>query len=107
MLKIVPKTSFKAKVPLSIPGNDRLAVVTLEFKHLNKKAMKDFFTGLEGKTDAEALSEVLLGWEDIDAPFSRTRWRPCSNTTQPPPAKSSRPTARSCWRAAEKTDGSR
>lgn len=70
MLKIVPKTSFKAKVPLSIPGNDRPAVVTLEFKHLNKKAMKEFFTGLEGKTDAEALSEVLLGWEDIDAPYS-------------------------------------
>lgn len=70
MFKINPNPTFTAKVPLSIPGEAKPAMVDVEFKHLSKKAIKAFFENLEGKSDAESLGEIIVGWKGIDAPFS-------------------------------------
>lgn len=70
MFKIVPKTTFSAEVSLSVPGEAKPATITVDFKHLSKKAIKAYFENLEGKTDAEALGEIIAGWSGVDAPYS-------------------------------------
>ncbi|QZA80183.1 phage tail assembly chaperone [Deefgea piscis] len=69
MFKLQPKPTFKAKIALSIPGQDKQVEVTIEFKHLPRPQVKEFFDQLEGKKDHEALSEIVVGWDGIDAPF--------------------------------------
>lgn len=70
MFKINPNPTFTAKVQLSVPGQDRRETVDIEFKHLSRKDIKNFFEGIEGKTDAESLGEIIVAWKGIDAPFS-------------------------------------
>ena len=70
MFKITPKPTFRATVPLSVPGSDKPAAIGVDFRHLSKSALRDYFAGLEGKSDAEALAEVITGWEGVDVPFS-------------------------------------
>ncbi len=71
MFKITPKTTFTAAVALSVPGESATARITVEFKHLAKSAIKEFFERLDGKTDAEALGEIVVGWEGVDTPYSQ------------------------------------
>lgn len=70
MFKLQPNPSFKSKVALSVPGSDKQITVGITFKHLSRPQIKDFFSHLDGKTDAEALGEVIIDWEDIDASFT-------------------------------------
>lgn len=70
MFKINPNPTFKATVLLSVPGADKPASITVEFKHLAKSALRDYFAGLDGKSDAEALATVITGWQGVDAEFS-------------------------------------
>jgi len=70
MFKITPKPKFNATVQLSVPGSDKPAAITVEFKHLSKSALRDYFGGLDGKSDAEALGEIITGWQGVDADFS-------------------------------------
>lgn len=69
MFKIVPKATFGVDVSISVPGAAP-AVVRVEFKHLPKSALPGYFSGLQGKTDAEALAEIVVGWEGVDVPYS-------------------------------------
>lgn len=69
MFKLQPDPTFTSKVHLSVPGQTNQAPVTVTFKHLSRPKIKAFFEGLEGKTDHEALSEVIVGWEGIDASY--------------------------------------
>ncbi len=69
-LKLQPNPTFNAVAELSVPGQDKPAKITVTFKHLSRKQIKDFFGALEGKTDADALGEVLTGWEGIDEKFN-------------------------------------
>jgi hypothetical protein len=71
MFKITPKATFTAAVALSVPGEAVLARISVDYKHLSKKAVKAYFEGLEGKTDAEALGEIITGWDGVDQPYSR------------------------------------
>ena len=70
MFKITPKATFTAEVALSVPGETKLAAITVEFRHLSKSAIREFFESLDGKSDAEALGAIVTGWEGVDAPFS-------------------------------------
>ena len=58
MFKINPKPTFRAAVKLSVPGSDKPAAIAVDFKHLGKTALRDYFAGLEGKSDAEALADI-------------------------------------------------
>ena len=71
MFKLQPKPTFWAKVPVSIPGESKPANIEVEFKHLGRESLKTFFETLDGKTDGEALSEIVCNWRGIDAEFSR------------------------------------
>ena len=70
MFKITPKTTFTAAVELSVPGETKLAAITVEFRHLAKSAIREFFENLDGKSDAEALGAIIAGWEGVDTPYS-------------------------------------
>lgn len=70
MFKLQPKTTFWAKVPVSIPGETKPAIVEMEFKHLGREGLKSYFENLEGKKDAEALAEIIMNWRGVDAEFN-------------------------------------
>lgn len=71
MFKLNPNPTFTAVTPLSVPGSKNPASIEIEFKHLSKKEIKAYFDGLSGKTDDEALGEIIVGWKGIDTPFSK------------------------------------
>lgn len=70
MLKLCPNPTFEAEVKITVPGQVAPEAVVITFKHLGKKDMADFMSRIEGKTDAEVLSEIVLGWREIDQPFT-------------------------------------
>ena len=55
----------------SVPGKEKPAAIKVHFKHLSRPEIKRYFEGIGGKQDAEALGEIITGWEDIDTPFSQ------------------------------------
>ncbi len=71
MFKLQPNPTFTSKVKISIPGEANPATVSVTFKHLDRPKIKAYFKGLEGKTDVEALGEIITAWEGIDAPYSQ------------------------------------
>ena len=70
MFKLQPNPTHFVRVALTVVGESAPGAIELEFKHLGLKARQAFFKGLEGKTDAEALAEVIVGWKGVDAAFS-------------------------------------
>lgn len=70
MFKLQPKPTFKARVPITLPGETRAAEIEVEFKHLSVEQVREFFEGLVGKTDAQALGEIVVGWSGVDQAFS-------------------------------------
>jgi hypothetical protein len=69
MFKLQPKPTFKARVPITIPGEVRPAEIEVEFKHMTVDGVQNYFENLGGKKDAEALSEIVVGWSGVDAPY--------------------------------------
>lgn len=70
MFKLQTNPTFKAKVGISVAGQARPAEIEAEFKYLSKAAIAAYFDQLAGKSDAEALAEILVGWSGVDAPYS-------------------------------------
>lgn len=70
MFKINPDPTFRVSVALSVPGNDTPATIAVDFKHLAKSALRDYFGNLEGKSDAEALGFIVTGWSGVDKDYS-------------------------------------
>ena len=71
MLKIVPEPTFKANVQITIPGQEDTASVELTFNYMSKTKALEFFSEMKGKTDVEALTTLIAGWDGFDVPFSK------------------------------------
>ena len=71
MFKLNPNPTFTAAASISVPGSKAPVSIEIEFKHLSKKEIKAYFEGLSGKSDDEALGEIVVGWKGIDSPFSQ------------------------------------
>lgn len=73
MFALQPKPTFKAEVVIATPGGGE-GKIKFEFVHKGRKALKAFFASLgEGETareDAEALLDLVAGWEGVDEKFS-------------------------------------
>lgn len=69
MFKLQPKPTFKARVPITVPGETKPAEIEVEFKHMSLEQVRAFFEGLVGKQDADALGEIVVGWSGVDAAF--------------------------------------
>lgn len=71
MLKITANPSFWASAGISVPGEKDPVMIQLQFKHIPRDEVQDFFQGLQGKSDIDALEIFVLDWRGTDAPFSR------------------------------------
>lgn len=71
MFKLQPNPTFKAMVAIAIAGQDKPAEIEVEFKYLGRAAVRAFFDGLDGKSEAEALAEIVVGWSGVDAPYGQ------------------------------------
>lgn len=70
MFKLQPNPTFKARVSITIAGQDKPAMVEMEFKHLSREAVREYFETLGGKTDTEALAVIVVGWSGVDQAYS-------------------------------------
>ena len=69
MFKLQPNPTFTSKVTISVPGG-KAVQVGIVFRHLSRNTLKDYFAGLKGRADEDALADIIAGWEGIDAPYS-------------------------------------
>lgn len=77
--KLIPNPTFKATVNLTVPGQENPGQIEFEFRHMTSDGLKAWFEDGREKTSAEALSEVIVGWngvlntDDNPLPFSAER----------------------------------
>lgn len=70
MLKLQPNPTFKTKVAISVAGEKRQPEIEIEYRYLDREEVADYFANLPGKTDAESLAEIVVGWSGVDAAYS-------------------------------------
>jgi hypothetical protein len=70
MFKLTPNPTFKAKVLLSVPGQEKPIPVEVEFKHLDNDALLAYYETLTAKTNAAGLMDIIVSWSGFDAGFS-------------------------------------
>lgn len=71
MFKLQHNPTFKARVPITVPGQDRPAYVEMEFRHMTRDGVKEFFETLPGKDDVDAIGQIVVGWTGVDQAFSQ------------------------------------
>lgn len=71
MLTVVcPNPTFEAPARITVPGQEALGEFVGVWKYKGRKALKAFIQGLGEMSDIEAIGEVLIGWREVDVPFS-------------------------------------
>lgn len=70
MLKLMPEPKFTANVALTIPGKEEPAVVQITYKYMTRTQVFQYFESMKGKKDAEALKELITGWEGFDEKYT-------------------------------------
>lgn len=70
MFKLQPNPTFVCKVPIPVAGEERPVDVKFEFNHFNREKLKEFLASLPGREDIDSLSEIVVGWRDVDTDFS-------------------------------------
>lgn len=76
MLKLQPNPTFRAKVGIPIPGEEKRAEVWFIFNHMTREEFEafDFKTG-----ELDGLMKICAGWEGVDGEFSRERMQTLIN----------------------------
>ena len=70
MLKLQPNPTFKCKVGIPVPGEEKRVDVTFTFRHMTRSEFEAF--NPSGEQDADTLLRIVAGWgSDIDGEFSR------------------------------------
>lgn len=76
MFSLTPNPTFKALVPLSVPGLDKPLEVPFEFKHLNKERLGVWLARAATVSDVNLLDEVIVSWgvhdQGVPVPYSFT-----------------------------------
>ena len=72
MFKIKAKPTFVAPVPIPVPGGEP-EPLTLVFRHKTRDEMNEYLkrTAAIGTNDVGPLMEIIEGWQDVDAEFSK------------------------------------
>lgn len=68
-LKLVPDPTFKAKVPIPVPGG-KTTPVEFTFRYRNADEMAEFGKTLEGREDLDLMLDIASGW-DLAEPFDK------------------------------------
>ncbi|MEF8746655.1 MAG: phage tail assembly chaperone [Candidatus Accumulibacter propinquus] len=69
MFKLEPNPTFWATVEIHVPGQGK-GRLEVEFRYLDRVARQTYFESLTGKTNLDALTEIVVDWREIDAPFT-------------------------------------
>ena len=70
MFKLQPNPTFSAKVAIPVAG-DVAQEMGVTFAHKGKAEIKAFLDQAAGREDIDSLSEIVVGWDGVDADFSR------------------------------------
>ena len=70
MFKLKPNPTFWTKADLSVPGEPEPAQIEVQFRHKSIPEINDYFARLPGRTDADALGEIIAGWRGVDDQFN-------------------------------------
>lgn len=68
-ITLTASPTFKANVPIPVPGG-KTAAVEFIFKAQTKTAFKEFVDGLKDREDPEVILQITSGW-DLEEPFSK------------------------------------
>lgn len=63
MIKLTPNPTFKVDVALPVPGEAEPGQLTLHVRWMSRTDRQAWFEAAKEKDDADALHEVLAGWE--------------------------------------------
>lgn len=69
MFKLDPNPTFWATVSIRVPGGS--GQFEIQFKHLRFTERERYTKELEGKTNLDALAELIDDWRGIDAAYNR------------------------------------
>lgn len=69
MFKLDPNPTFWATVSIRVPGG--IGKFDIQFKHLLQAEREKYTESLKGKSNLDALAELIVGWRDVDAEYSR------------------------------------
>lgn len=70
MLTLDPNPTFDAQVKLTVPGATSPATVGITFKYQTKSELEAWLAEIASKPDADVLTDIVLGWSEIAAPFT-------------------------------------
>ena len=70
MLTLAPAATFPVSVRIHVPGGDDVPIIVTCF-HKGKAALGDFVSRAATMGDLEAVSEIVTGWEGVEAEFNR------------------------------------
>ena len=57
------------KVGICSPGSNKPdLVLDVEYRYKSKSALKTYYENMSGKTDEEALDEIIVGWKGKEVP---------------------------------------
>lgn len=69
MFKLNPNPTFWVKTRVRTPGGEE-SEFEVEYRHKGREALKQYLGAINGRDEAEALSEIIAGWRGMDAEFN-------------------------------------
>jgi hypothetical protein len=63
--RLNPNPTFKAAVPLSVPGLEQPLSVSMTFRHKTQEQLADWMARAPGRSDPDVLGEVLVDWDGV------------------------------------------
>lgn len=71
-LRLQPNPTFRAKVGIPVPGQEKPEEIVCVFAHMTRDEFREFAAPevANARTDADSLNRILRGWEGVDAEFS-------------------------------------
>lgn len=70
MFKLQPNPTFVAPVAIPVPGA-AAQEINVTFAHKGKSEIKAYLDLATTREDIDSLSEIVLGWDGVDADFTR------------------------------------
>lgn len=70
MFKLIADPTFEAEVQVPRPGQEAVPL-KLVYRHRARDELKAWVESLKGRLDDETVPEIVVGWHDVDAEFSK------------------------------------
>ena len=76
-LKLQPNPTFWHPVNITVPGQEKPAVVDFEFVHKTKEQVASFIKAIEDddRPDEAVLGDIIKSWKGVDAEYSPSALR--------------------------------